>query len=492
MQRVLGAITPIACVALAAMAPAQATAQPARTARPLIVGGTVIAASAAPWQVYLRIGDQEVCGGSVLDSKRVLSAAHCADGGGAHPVVSPDRVTVLAGFSDVSAYRAGQTPPAGTQVVKVAALSVHPYYDSRSVTDDVMVLTLSSALDLSGPNVKAITLATPGLNLAAGAALQTTGFGQSSPSNSTPDGKLRALAMTAVSDDDCRTQLAGNSAVVLCASATSAGACSGDSGGALTSANGSAQAQVGVVRTGSPISGCAGVESFTDVTAPEVRVFIDGAASVPRAPRQQTPVLIRGVLPAVNGSPIACSPGAWDGSPAFAYAFQADGVGVLQSGPVSTYAPRAQDVGRAIVCVVRATNTGGTSTARSAAMPPIRRDVVAPTLRVTSLRCSRRTCRIRLSARDPNSAGAVAVRVTARYRAREICASRRKGAARKRRCTRVHIRQQNAHGTSRNRFAVTMSRLPYKRVTFAFVARDAAGNRQRRPARRTVKLRRGG
>ena len=46
-----------------------------------IVGGQ-IAPSPIPWQVSVQIGGSHFCGGTILDTYTILSAAHCFDDNG--------------------------------------------------------------------------------------------------------------------------------------------------------------------------------------------------------------------------------------------------------------------------------------------------------------------------------------------------------------------------------------------------------------------------
>lgn len=434
-------------------------------ARPRVYGGSVITAADAPWQVYVRTSDGYACGGSIIDPTHVVSAAHCADADGTKAPAPAASFTVLAGFSDVSAYQPAKAPPAGTQVASVASYRIHPYYDNPSKTDDVMILTLAAPLDLtSSPNVKAIAMAPAGSEVANGTAVRVTGFGQSD--SGVPDGKLRALALTALDDDSCRLP-AQISSMILCADAGSGQSpCHGDSGGPLTLADGP-PVLVGIVSYGATTGCGSGPSGFTDVAAPEVRQFVEGSDTPPKAPRQSAVAVLRGVP--VQGSPLSCEPGIWDGAPAFTYSFQVDGVGVLQSGQSPVYVPGRADLGRAIACVVRATNAGGTSTARTGTAPGIGPDTVRPVGRLQRWSCRGRTCRFSIAAGDPNSQGALKVNGTARYRGRN--------------------HKLRVKYIAPGRYSVTASKLPRRaRIRFTFTVIDAAGNRRTLSPRPTVRV----
>jgi hypothetical protein len=439
-----------------------------------VFGGTPGTAESTPWHVAILMGPA-LCGGSVLDATHVLTAAQCAadEGGAVRPASA---FTVLAGFSDISRWSPGAAAPAGTQVTGVASLRIHPNYDAAAKSDDVMVLTLTTALDLRSPAVRPIALAPAGTAVPPGTPLQTQGFGQSSPSAPRPDGLLRAVPLTALSDDACRANQAGTSGVVLCAQGPGgSGPCHGDSGGALTT-TAAPPMLVGVVSySGFPDCGT-GQDAYVEVSAPEVRAFLDGLPQIPLAPRLTAPPSIRSVLPAVQGSPLSCTPGAWTGAPTLNYIFRDDLGAERQSGPWPVYVPGPDAVGRAITCLVEATDAGGTSTARTATTPPLQPDAVAPVARLRRLRCTHRTCRAEVLAADPNSRGALRVRAWAHYRVGH----------------RTRSRVAAGRPVGAGRFAVTLAKLPVGRVALTFRAYDAAGNPQRRPLQRTVRIRRQG
>ena len=474
MRRVSTAL--LALLALCAVQAPRAAAVPATAS---IVGGTPIQIEQAPWQIFLRIGADEGCGGSVLDATRVLTAAHCVVAPGTttpRPVAS---FQVMAGFTDLGTWDGG-TPPAGTQVVNVASVRVHPLYEVSSKTDDVAVLTLATALDLSGPRRKAVVLAPVSGGPAPGAALSSTGYG-AQVEGQLPDGKLYGATMSAISDVQCRPNIAGNaSASVRCATGANQGPCFADSGGPLMLGG----AQVGVTSYGN-VAGCGRPPvGFADVTAPEVRAFIDGAAAVPVAPRHGGDLLLNGVNPPVHGSPMDCAAGTWTEAPALAYTFMNEANGVaLQSGASATFVPSAAHLGATISCIVEASSAGGTSLAWTVSTPPLLRDTVRPRVAVYSVTCRKRRCSVRIGASDSNSRGALSFRVTAERRVRGFCG---KGKKRKR-CVKTGAKSFTVRHRVDRHYRATASRVPRGRATIRVRVTDAGGNR--RVASRRVRVR---
>jgi hypothetical protein len=435
-----------------------------------IVGGTAVPITSAPWTVFLDTSDPNyACSGSILNATHVLTAAHCVfpEGGGTQRPASA--FTVLAGFSNFTTWDPTKPAPAGTQVVKVSAVRVHPDFVARPLTDDAAVLTVASPLTLTGRNVKAITLVPSFDRVAAGLAASASGYGKQNPSG-VPDGKLYATTLTTISDDACRSQLAPNeSAAVLCAASPSSSVCNGDSGGALTIAA-PASVEVGIAdfaAAGCPVTQPQG---FVDVSAPEVRAFIDGAAAIPIAPRISAEAQMSWVLPPVVGSPLACTPGTWSGSPSISYTFEVDRSPpvVLQAGPSASYSPKPADLGQSIVCLISATNAGGTSWTRTGTTPPIVNDSVPPRAHIDSVRCRHRKCRLRFDALDSNSRGPISASVTATYKAR--CRGRHT-------CTRH--RALTVRTLTTTTYEASRSRLPRTRVELLLRVTDAAGNRAR-------------
>jgi hypothetical protein len=347
-----------------------------RLARAAIVGGRQILIDEAPWQVavVVRLTPTEpgiLCGGSILDTLRILTAAHCVFNGqpGEETRTPVGDFEVEAGTSELYG--------AGAQVREVAKLRVHPYFEpALGVTggDDVAVLELAEPLNLeplqAGSAVAAIPLVARGASPPEGAQVNLTGFGSESESKAEPDGRLYSLGMGLGFSRACG---GAADALFLCASVNGGTVCHGDSGSGLT-IGGSTPTLVGVTDflvVASETEWCpAGtIDGFVDLAAPEIQDFLEGSETPPRAPR--------GGGASISGTPVvgqalSCEPGSWSEHPTFSFAFIDSASGrVLQSGPSSTYPLSDADVGRAIVCEIWAANAGGTGIGRTQALSPV-------------------------------------------------------------------------------------------------------------------------
>jgi hypothetical protein len=453
------AVLLLAVVAACAVAAPRGEAEPRK---PFVVGGAPTTIESVPYQVFLLIGSDQGCGGSVLDATHVLTAAHCVIAAGQTLPRPASAFKVYAGYTNTAV----QSPPAGSQIVGVKSVRSHPLYVETTKTDDVAVLELATALNLSGAKIKPIALAPVGAAPAPGTVLGFSGYG-AQVEGQVPDGKLYGAALTAVSDDQCRPNMAVNaSASVLCVAAGSQAACFGDSGGPLTSGG----VQVGIASY-APVGGCGnGPSGFADVTAPEVRAFIDGAATIPVGPRQGDPALLYSVNPPVQGSPMTCAPGTWANGPTLGYTFVDDASGAaLQAGTSATFIPRRAHLGASVACVVTAANAGGTATARTGTAAALQPDAIPPNAALYSVRCRKRRCTVRFGAADPNSQGKLRFKVTAK----------RGKKARK-------LRVKHAQGTT---YRATSKKLKRGRTLIRVRVVDAAGNRHKPELKRRVRVR---
>ena len=466
---------------------------------PYIIGGRQTSIEQVPWQVYIEGGPDEAagktfttfCGGSILDSTHILTAAHCTDAEGTTNGYPAEIFKVLAGDSD------DKSSSATTQERAVASIRRDPLYTTSPTSDDVAILTLSAPLELSAAkHAQAISLVGSGATPAPGTSLNVSGYGkEQGPEADPPTGELFSTTLTAISSDACRNMVGPDSAVLLCAVGASSSFCEGDSGGALT--EGSPPVQVGIVDFGSYECLVGRPNVFTNVAAPEIRAFIEGSDSPPVAARPVSPPIIKtvGSLQAtpVDFSPLTCNAGGWSGSPSYSYTFQTENAAaeVLQSGFSNVFTPPASLLGVPLVCIVRAYNAGGVATNRSASTPPIVADTGHPTASITALKCHLRTCTLSVLATDPNGV-ALKMTASASHQVPAKC-HLKKGQKRARGkrpiCHKTDVVHMSVGAVSAGVFKATASKLPYdRRLTFTVVVNNAAGLRPARSPTRSTTL----
>lgn len=488
-------LLPAVCVAAFLVASSVGQAQPATRAFvadndvspvPFIINGQEASISQFPWQVYVEGGPFKEggkafttsCGGSILDTTHILTAAHCVDVEGTTVEHSAAAFVVVSGDSNINELSST------VQIEGVASIRTHPYYEvSPEIKDDVAVLTLETPLELSeAMDAKPIPLVPAGATPAPGTALGLSGYGkENGAEGAQPDGKLYSTTLTAIGSDACRNEVRLNSAVLLCAESPSSSGCQGDSGGPLT--EGTPAVEVGIVDFGAKECPVGHPSAFTNIAAPEIRDFIEGSESPPVAPRELSPPAVKWF----GGSPVAfvpltCESGAWSGSPSLTYTFQLENASaqMLQNGPSNVFAPAGGLVGSTVVCVVQASNPGGITTARSQTTPAIVADTTPPNATIGALKCHLQSCVLSFAAWDPNGV-AVSAQATATYSRTTKCPPKRgKHASRKRVCHTTKTSKLPAKTLSAGSFRASASRLPYgEKITFAVAVVNAAGLKAR-------------
>jgi hypothetical protein len=466
---------------------------------PDIIGGRQTPIEQVPWQVYIEGGLFEAegktfttfCGGSILDATHILTAAHCTDAEGTANGYPAEIFKVLAGDSD------DKSSSATTQERAVASIRRDPLYTTSPIGDDVAILTLQTPLELSAAkHAEPISLVASGATPAPGTPLEVSGYGKEQGSEADPPtGELFSTTLTAIDSDVCRDMVGPNSAVLLCAIGSASSFCEGDSGSALTEGN--PPVQVGIVDYGSYECPVDRPNVFTNVAAPEIRAFIEGSESPPVAARPISPPVIATVgsvqSAPVAFSPVTCEAGSWSGAPSYSYTFQTENAAaeVLQSGSSNVFTPSASLLGVPLVCVVRAHNSGGVATNRSATTPAIVADTGHPTASITALKCHLRTCTLSIAADDPHDS-ALKATASASHLIPTKC-HLKKGQAKKRGkrpvCHKTDTVHMSVGAISTDAFKATASKLPYdRRLTFTVLVTNAAGLRPARSPTRSTTL----
>jgi trypsin len=247
----------IALVALAAgalLVPASAAAQSNRSVQPKIVGGSTASISQYPWQAAVMIDGEQVCGGSLLTSRIVVTAAHCVfdtdpdcgpfsaagrppvctalfdPGGDGTSKLDPDDVSVILGHTTISSGVGSASP--------VIGVSSQSNYDPNYQGDEVprfdvgyLVLASTSAqtqIKIADSSARSLWLP--------GSPVDISGWGTTSdsPIANTQD-TLRATTVNVVDDPSCASDYGADfdAGTMVCAAAPGRDTCAGDSGGPL-------------------------------------------------------------------------------------------------------------------------------------------------------------------------------------------------------------------------------------------------------------------
>ncbi|NXS64353.1 PRS57 protease, partial [Brachypteracias leptosomus] len=188
-----------------------------------IIGGKEAAPHSRPFMASIQMDGQHVCGGFLVWTKWVMTAAHCFI-----PRRNPSVRVVL------GAHRL-EEPEDSQQVFDIVDSIPHPRYSPSSVDNDIRLLRLNRSATLN-KYVKRIRLPPPHIDLKPGTICHVVGWGDTSNFGN-PPAVLMETPTTIVKRSLCRTLWRGKvSANMLCGAsrnATLQGVCTGDSGGPL-------------------------------------------------------------------------------------------------------------------------------------------------------------------------------------------------------------------------------------------------------------------
>jgi secreted trypsin-like serine protease len=193
---------------------AQSVAQPktvksAASIQPRIVGGTPVPAGQQPWVAALLDANLEQgCGGSLIDSRWVVTAAHC---------INSYSNFVRVGSIDRTS---------GGQVIAVTQRIVHPAYNPNTLANDIALLQLAT------PAVGIAPIPVSTVTPAIGSVVRQMGWGSTVSTGNGGSQFLMQLNSDVLPLANCtRNTGAGN---VCVRGTTTASACWGDSGGPAT------------------------------------------------------------------------------------------------------------------------------------------------------------------------------------------------------------------------------------------------------------------
>ncbi|XP_076225354.1 trypsin-like serine protease domain-containing protein masquerade isoform X3 [Nomia melanderi] len=197
-----------------------------------VVGGEDADANEWCWQVALINSlNQYLCGGALIGTQWVLTAAHCVT----NIVRSGDAIYVRVGDHDLT--RKYGSP--GAQTLRVATTYIHHNHNSQTLDNDIALLKLHGQAELKD-GVCLVCLPARGVSHTAGKRCTVTGYGYMGEAGPIPL-RVREAEIPIVSDAECirKVNAVTEKIFILPASSFCAGgeqgndACQGDGGGPL-------------------------------------------------------------------------------------------------------------------------------------------------------------------------------------------------------------------------------------------------------------------
>ncbi len=213
-----------------------------------IVGGIPAAKGQFPFMAGIRRrpGKTPTCGGSIINAKFVLTAAHCVYR------ANNKKLEVVLGDHDVL-----KPKEEGEMVKRICRVHVHPYYGGASpVNHDVALLELCRPIKKFTAFVQPIALWDTFKEVKRGQSATVAGWGLTREGASHTSQILRYVNVHVVSIQECKESYSWVGKGQLCAGEARGGkdACQGDSGGPLWIQRREVKYLVGVVSSG---RGCA-------------------------------------------------------------------------------------------------------------------------------------------------------------------------------------------------------------------------------------------
>ncbi|KAI3380262.1 hypothetical protein SNEBB_010639 [Seison nebaliae] len=190
------------------------------------------------------VNNQQVCAGSIISERTVMTAAHCVRG------FQASQMQIITGTNNL-------VPPfpKNSRRIKVAWTKYHPNYAPNIQHNDIAVIRLQCAVPFTGPNqigdIVPACLPPAGTEFTGRSNCILIGWGQLSKyGQSVP--RLREVKLPIQTPYTCTKKYGGSFVpkTMICAGDQSASGCHGDSGGPVICTQGSTNYVAGVVSHG--------------------------------------------------------------------------------------------------------------------------------------------------------------------------------------------------------------------------------------------------
>ena len=108
-----------------------------------IVGGQEAEPHAYPWQVSLRSWGNHICGGSIINERQVLCAAHCVQG-------------QMAFFDAVVAGAHEIYEQNDIQFRHIKTMEANEIFEESALLNDISIITVTEPFDFTDPHVQPV------------------------------------------------------------------------------------------------------------------------------------------------------------------------------------------------------------------------------------------------------------------------------------------------------------------------------------------------
>ncbi|XP_063926202.1 trypsin alpha-3-like [Zophobas morio] len=245
-----------------------------------IIGGEFVEhQSDFAFMVSVRVNRRHICGGSIVDYRHVLTAAHCCFDAANKPY-PPQIMSIAAGSLNIGRSN-------NNSVVKgVLAIIPHKKYDWERITNDVAVIKILGQFELWNRNISAISLSN---FIRSGSWCTICGWGITRFNTSQVSYRLRYVDVPVVSQSTCEFYYPGRiTNKMICAGGNGSDSCQGDSGGPLICGG----VLAGIVSWGSDCGVYPGVYTAVAPYKSWIRKYIDNSSSSWITPSERQACLV--------------------------------------------------------------------------------------------------------------------------------------------------------------------------------------------------------